>query len=38
MHSYCIFVCLFYFRLGLEVKKEENLSDWYSQVIRAIDS
>lgn len=22
-----------YFRLGLEAKKEENLSDWYSQVI-----
>ena len=23
----------FFFRLGLEAKKEENLSDWYSQVI-----
>jgi hypothetical protein len=26
-------VCFANFRLGLEVKKEENLPDWYSQVV-----
>lgn len=27
----------FLFRLGLEAKKEENLSDWFSQVCYAVN-
>ena len=27
----------FHFRLGLEAKKEENLSDWFSQVCYAVN-
>ena len=27
----------YYFRLGLEAKKEENLSDWFSQVCHAVN-